>query len=358
MAADPLDQLRKLAALKEEGIVDEAEYNRLKQQLLSQAGSGNAAAEIESRTAQQPPAPPLGNPDASAPRVTETEVTEMHSTLVEYDEEFSSLQAQKLGRVDRVKKLQRRLRHLAWLAWARGKFENFALGAFGPTLIMIVAGIFIGVVMLDLISGIPGAMFIGALSGGVIAGLFAVHVFLIPSNSTIAFESTAKNTELIRLQTDLARDEPAFVDAGAKLNALRHQYDALLAEFKTARNHFLSVEWRSMRGKPFEVFLKDVFEYLGYDCRLTAKSGDQGVDLIAKKEGTKIAIQAKAYQNSVGNESVQQAVAGMRHYGCNQCAVITNSRFTPSAIELARTNNCKLIDETQIESLIVGEAGF
>jgi restriction system protein len=142
------------------------------------------------------------------------------------------------------------------------------------------------------------------------------------------------------------------------LNALRHQYDALLAEFKTARNHFLSVEWRSMRGKPFEVFLKDVFEYLGYDCRLTAKSGDQGIDLIAKKEGTNIAIQAKAYQNSIGNDSVQQAVAGMRHYGCNQCAVITNSRFTPSAIELARTNNCKLIDETQIESLIVGEAGF
>jgi hypothetical protein len=358
MTVDPLDQLRKLAALKEEGIVDEAEYSRLKQHLLSQAGSGNAAAEIALRAVPQPPAPPLGNPAASAPRVTETEISELHNKFAEQDEEFSKLQTQKLGRVDRVKKLQRRLRHLTWLAWARGIFENFALGAIGPTLIMIVAGIFIGVVVLDLISSIPGAMIIGALSGGVIAGLFAVHVFLIPSNSTIAFESTAKNSELVKLQTDLARDEPVFVDAGAKLNALRHQYDTLLTEFKTARNHFLSVEWRSMRGKPFEVFLKDVFEYLGYDCRLTAKSGDQGVDLIAKKNGANIAIQAKAYENSVGNDSVQQAVAGMRHYGCNQCAVITNSRFTPSAIELARTNNCKLIDETQIESLIVGEAGF
>jgi hypothetical protein len=34
-ATDPLDQLRKLAALKDEKILDEAEFNRLKAELLS-----------------------------------------------------------------------------------------------------------------------------------------------------------------------------------------------------------------------------------------------------------------------------------------------------------------------------------
>jgi hypothetical protein len=359
-SVDPLDQLRKLAALKGEGIVDEEEYSRLKQQLLSQAAAGGGSASDAAKTtsASKSATVPLGNPVPTASRVTETQVAELHGTYIDAEELFSAIQKQRLLRTDRIKAIARRLKHLAFLTWARAKVRHVAVAPLGPILVVTFVGILFGVVFLELISNISGAMFIGGLSGGLIALLISLHVFLIPSDSAVALETSAKQAKLVTLQTDLTRDEPAFVDAGAKLNAIKHQYELLLAEFKSARNHFLSIEWRSLRGKPFEVFLKDVFEYLGYRCKLTANSGDQGVDLIVEKAGERIAIQAKAYMNSVGNEAVQQACAGMRHYGCHRCAVITNSRFTPAAVELARSNNCKLLDETQIESLIVGQAGF
>ena len=83
-------------------------------------------------------------------------------------------------------------------------------------------------------------------------------------------------------------------------------------------------------------------------------TGDQGVDLVVEKGVSRYAIQAKGYHNSVGNGAVQAAVAGMAHYRCNACAVITNSRFTVSAEELALSNLCKLIGEDQIPALVLG----
>jgi hypothetical protein len=59
--------------------------------------------------------------------------------------------------------------------------------------------------------------------------------------------------------------------------------------------------------------------------------------------------------DSVSNAAVQEAFAGMTYHGCQACVVITNSRFTNSAVELARRTNCTLIDEDRLPALIRGE---
>src|SRR6185503_1151977 len=112
------------------------------------------------------------------------------------------------------------------------------------------------------------------------------------------------------------------------------------------RYDLLATDWRSLRSIPFEDFLARVFRSLGYHVQKTKVSGDQGVDLIATRNGHLLAIQAKGYDGSVGNDSVQQAHAGKAFYGCDACAVVTNSRFTKSAVELAKCVGCLLIDET------------
>jgi HJR/Mrr/RecB family endonuclease len=83
--------------------------------------------------------------------------------------------------------------------------------------------------------------------------------------------------------------------------------------------------------------------------------GDQGVDLVVDIGQRRYAIQAKGYVNSVGNSAVQEAVAGMAHYGCNCSAVITNSRFTAGAVALAESNCCVLIGEDQIPAFVLGQ---
>ena len=65
-----------------------------------------------------------------------------------------------------------------------------------------------------------------------------------------------------------------------------------------------------MSGQEFEQFLAALFSKMGYRTEVTRGSGDQGVDVIASKDGTRIGIQAKCYSGSVGNSAIQEAVAG------------------------------------------------
>jgi len=45
----------------------------------------------------------------------------------------------------------------------------------------------------------------------------------------------------------------------------------------------------------------------------------------------------------------------MAHYGCHGCAVITNSRFTSSAVTLARSTRCVLIGEANFRDFVLGK---
>jgi hypothetical protein len=122
---------------------------------------------------------------------------------------------------------------------------------------------------------------------------------------------------------------------------------------KQVKLHLLNSRWETLRGIPFEEFLAQVLRLHGYQVELTQASNDQGVDLVAVIYGQRVAIQAKGYANTVGNDSVQQVVAGKRFYGCTHTAVITNSSFTNSALTLAESNECLMIDYTVLPTLIL-----
>jgi hypothetical protein len=116
----------------------------------------------------------------------------------------------------------------------------------------------------------------------------------------------------------------------------------------------LQMNWKALRSREFEQFLELVFRELGYVVETTRVTGDQGVDLIVAFKGRRIAIQVKGYFNSVSNSAVQEAYAGKGYYNCHGCAVITNSRFTSSARDLAAKVGCVLIDELLLPKLVLG----
>ncbi len=134
---------------------------------------------------------------------------------------------------------------------------------------------------------------------------------------------------------------------------------SLQQERRNANRHALAQrDWRSMRGVEFEHFLEEVFREKGYHVETTPSSGDQGVDLIIAKVGRRIAVQVKGYAGSVGNSAVQEAFAGMAHYKCDACCVITNSEFTESAKNLAMSTGCILIHGGQIVGLITNDVSL
>lgn len=132
------------------------------------------------------------------------------------------------------------------------------------------------------------------------------------------------------------------------------QAKILVDRLNSRRYRLKHCDWKSLRGIPFEDFVAEIFEELGYRVTKTKTTGDQGVDLVVKGKGRSIAVQTKGYFNSVGNKAVQEVYAGMHFYGCVECLAITNSVFTSGAINIAQSVGCQLIACQDFPRLIDG----
>jgi HJR/Mrr/RecB family endonuclease len=118
--------------------------------------------------------------------------------------------------------------------------------------------------------------------------------------------------------------------------------------------------WRTLRisqvdgmtGPEFERYLARLLTHQGYQVKLTGASGDLGVDMIASRKDQTLAIQAKRQAGKVSRRAVSDAVAGMAHYHCNASMVITNNYFSPGAVELAKSTDCRLVDRGELSGWI------
>lgn len=109
----------------------------------------------------------------------------------------------------------------------------------------------------------------------------------------------------------------------------------------------------NMDGHTFEHYCADLLSKNGFtDIEVTKGSGDQGIDVIAFKDGMKYGIQCKCYASDIGNKAVQEAYAGKEYYHCHIAAVLTNRHFTRSAKQLSESNNVLLWDREKLEELI------
>ena len=105
-------------------------------------------------------------------------------------------------------------------------------------------------------------------------------------------------------------------------------------------------------GTEFELYLVKIFKELGYKVKHCGKTGDQGADLIVEIDKYKYAVQAKFYTGNLGNTPIQEISGALKYYEANQGVVITNSKFTKRAVELAKVNNVILIDGDALNRLI------
>ena len=130
----------------------------------------------------------------------------------------------------------------------------------------------------------------------------------------------------------------------------------LLAYFAKQHQRFRAIQIAnidSMTGIDFERYLQKLLTTQGYSARLTQASGDLGVDLVASRNGDKIAVQVKRYNSKVSRRAISDAVAGMQYYRCKKAMVITNNYFTPGAITLARSTGCILADRDTLARWII-----
>ena len=88
----------------------------------------------------------------------------------------------------------------------------------------------------------------------------------------------------------------------------------------------------------------------GWTAQVTVASGDQGADVLARRNGKLLVVQCKLYRNAVGNAAVQQVSAARLHQRAQFAAVVSNARFTAAARQLARTNGVHLLHHDELQT--------
>jgi restriction system protein len=107
----------------------------------------------------------------------------------------------------------------------------------------------------------------------------------------------------------------------------------------------------NMTPVEFETFCAEQLRQSGWNAHVTRQSRDQGVDVIAEKNGLRIVLQCKLYSNPVGNKAVQEAVAARAFEQAHYCAVVSNSSYTSPAEQLASTNGVLLLHYSDLKRL-------
>ncbi|GEM_PF-352657 len=128
-------------------------------------------------------------------------------------------------------------------------------------------------------------------------------------------------------------------------------YRAVRARERISRSRIEEID--VMDGIKFEKYLDVLFSKLGYKTSVTKASGDFGADVILEKDGRRIVVQAKRYSSNVNLNAVQEVTAARSHYGAQEAWVVTNQYYKSSAIQLARSNDVKLINRDDLIDLIL-----
>lgn len=108
-----------------------------------------------------------------------------------------------------------------------------------------------------------------------------------------------------------------------------------------------------MEGRQFEIYLGELFKKNGFTVEVTRSSGDYGADLVIKKDGRKIVVQAKRHSRNVGLKAVQEVQASLAHYGASEAWVVSNRDYTDAAVNLAKSNHVRLFSREDLIKMVL-----
>ena len=103
----------------------------------------------------------------------------------------------------------------------------------------------------------------------------------------------------------------------------------------------------------FEKYIGELFSKLGYKTQVIGGSYDEGIDVIAEKDGVKHYIQCKHYKYPVGVEKIRDFYGAITaKYSNEKAFFITTGYFTEEAERFALDKNIELIDRPKLIRLI------
>lgn len=150
-------------------------------------------------------------------------------------------------------------------------------------------------------------------------------------NMAVIFNKTVHRTALEEINGLL---EGVITDKGVIKNSTKSNHDII-----------------SMSPYDYEEYCADILNKNGWTAKATKKSGDQGADVYAERDGISVVIQCKLTNAPVGNKAVQEVISGQKYMAADYAAVVSPAAYTPGARDLAKTAHVLLLGHDDLKDL-------
>lgn len=158
------------------------------------------------------------------------------------------------------------------------------------------------------------------------------------------------------LETLTEADRPAAeqICGEARSAARTHQERDERQRGLARRADLKLAQLKGLTPEEFEEFVAEVFEALGYHVERVGGSGDDGADLLIRREALRAVVQCKYHQGKavVGSPELQKFLGTVHHTNCHKGYFVTTGTFTLSAERFSGSNPIELIDGPGLVELV------
>lgn len=147
-----------------------------------------------------------------------------------------------------------------------------------------------------------------------------------------------------RLEDDLEAVKASVREGRERAERLRNQ--AKRADLKLA-------QLASLTPEGFEEFVAEVFEAMGYQVERVGGTGDEGADLVARRDGMRAVIQCKYHARGVvGSPELQKFLGTIHHTRSHKGFFVTTRTFSLAAEKFVAEHPIELIDGPRLVELV------
>ena len=154
-----------------------------------------------------------------------------------------------------------------------------------------------------------------------------------------AYPAMQAEAERVRQKAEKARWE---AEAAQRIRRRRIEE----AEEAQRRKHY--DHWMSLSGTEFERQLGILYRQRGYRVESTPTSGDEGIDLILRKNGKTTVVQCKSHQKPVGPAIARELLGSMVAFRADDAILACTGGFTRGVKDFVRGKPITLISASEL----------
>ena len=165
------------------------------------------------------------------------------------------------------------------------------------------------------------------------------------------FESTPKTRKIQNFEASLGfpTDKSKYVNA--KLEEKVQSFQRATKRFEEYKKQKEIDYWKNLNGYQFEEEIANLYRKLGYDARVTNKSGDGGVDIILQKDNIKIAVQCKHHSVPIGPHDVRALMGVVAAQSFERGIFVSLCGFTQTVYNEVKTSKV-LIELISLQNIL------